>query len=115
MTRHRQLIVAALGLMSTPLLISAITFARRGPARVQWLEPAQPGPPCILPKVAMLVAHAGQLKRLRDQVVRDGKRAGAAGQGLTACRGCHVHREAFCDRCHEQAGVRPDCFGCHDY
>jgi hypothetical protein len=58
------------------------------------------------------------LKKLRDQVMREGRRdeiTGVGAQGLGSCRGCHATRERFCDRCHDQASVRLDCFGCHVY
>jgi hypothetical protein len=115
---HRRLILAALVLMAAPLLCAVITFAARPDPRLPWLEPPVPGTTCILPKASMRLYHMTHLKHLRDQVVREGRRdllGGARPQGITSCRGCHLHREQFCDRCHERAGVQPDCFGCHDY
>ncbi len=57
--------------------------------------------------------HHWQLLRIvREEVVRYGKREDL---GFTRCAECHVSRERFCDRCHEAASVKPDCWGCHYY
>ena len=34
---------------------------------------------------------------------------------LEHCGRCHTSRERFCDRCHDAASVKLDCFGCHYY
>ncbi len=118
MTGHRRAIVSSLVLMAMPLLYAVIVFAARPEAKAPWLEPAALSTTCILPKANMRFEHMQHLKRLRDQVVREGKRmdlAGARPQGISSCRSCHAHREQFCDRCHLQASVRPDCFDCHAY
>jgi len=118
MTRHRRLIATALVLMSAPLLYAVITFAARPEPKTSWLEPAAPGTTCILPTARMRYDHMKHLKRLRDRVVREGKTdqvTGAHPQGIASCKGCHAHREQFCDRCHLQVSVAPDCFGCHRY
>ena len=118
MTGHRRAIVAALLLMAVPLLYAVLTFAARPEAKVPWLEPAARNTTCILPKASMRYEHMQHLKRLRDEAVRAGNRMGLTGdrpQGISSCRGCHAHREQFCDRCHLQASVRPDCFDCHAY
>ena len=116
MTGHRRAIVGALVLMAAPLLYAVIGFAARPETRAPWLEPAAPNTTCILPKVSMRYQHMKHLKSLRDEVVREGKRENLThAQGLASCRSCHAHREQFCDRCHEQASVRPECFDCHAY
>lgn len=56
--------------------------------------------------------HWQLLREVRVEVVRYGKRGEAV---LTRCSECHVSRERFCDRCHEAASVKPDCWGCHYY
>ena len=117
MIRHRRAIVVALALMAVPLLYALISFAARPASQLSWLEPARPGTTCVLPKDTRY-EHMRYLKSLRDQVMREGKReqiTGAHAQGLGSCRSCHAHRELFCDRCHERASVRLDCFGCHAY
>lgn len=119
----RRLIVIALVAMSVPILFAVATFAARSAgdgaqaASSRWLEPASGGT-CILPRARMRYEHMQHLKSLRDEVVRAGLRdriTGSAAQGIGTCRGCHAHREQFCDRCHDRAGVAPDCFGCHGY
>jgi hypothetical protein len=49
---------------------------------------------------------------IREEVVRNGNRIEV---GLRGCPECHTSRERFCDRCHNAAGLTPDCFGCHYY
>ena len=118
MTRHRRAIVASLALMAAPLLFAVITFAGRPDPQIPWLEPAKAQTTCVLPAERMRWDHMRHLKGFRDQVVREGKRdgiAGPGGRGITSCRGCHAHRDKFCDRCHQRASVQPDCFGCHVY
>ncbi len=56
--------------------------------------------------------HWEQLNRIREDVVRHGKRDV---EGLNGCRRCHQSRENFCDRCHNRVGLTPDCFHCHNY
>lgn len=117
-TGRRALIVIALALMALPLLYSVVTFAARPSAKVPWLEPARSGTTCILPRETMRYTHMGYLRMLRDQVVRQGNRKLAAdphAQGITSCRRCHEHRELFCNKCHDAASVRLDCFNCHRY
>jgi hypothetical protein len=107
-----------LALMGVPLLCALVAFAARPAARTPWLAPARASTTCLLPRAQMRYQHMTHLKALRDRVVRQGLRAEVTGvqpQGLSSCRNCHAQRELFCDRCHEQAGVSPDCFGCHVY
>ncbi len=116
--RQRGLIVGALVLMAAPLLCAVLGYAARPAPAPVWLEPARPGTSCVLPAADVRHEHMRHLKKLRDEVMRDGRRAsvtGAGAQGLGTCQGCHTHRERFCDRCHDQASVRLDCFGCHAY
>ncbi len=118
MTRHRRLLVAALVLMAVPLVYAVIALAARPKPAVPALEPARANTTCILPQARMRYEHMKYLKGRRDEVLRDGKAAalmGAEPRGFGSCRSCHAHREQFCDRCHERASVRLDCFGCHTY
>lgn len=112
--RSRRIILVAMGALAVPLLWALVGFAARSPMPSPWLAPARAGTTCVLPRSEMRYQHRAHLKALRDRVVRDGDRSGQ-GRGLTSCRGCHSQREQFCDRCHAQAGVTPDCFGCHVY
>jgi hypothetical protein len=118
MTGHRRLIAAALVLMAAPLVYAVIALAARPRAETPYLEPATPNTTCILPKQRMRYDHMKYLRSLRDDVLRDGKTqalTAAKPGGLGSCKGCHRSRERFCDRCHEAATVRLDCFGCHQY
>jgi hypothetical protein len=118
MRRRRRALGAVLALMLAPLLYAVLSHAARPADPRPWLAPAKPGTTCILPGQRMRTQHMTYLRALRDQVVREGRRAPAAGgrpSGITACRDCHAEREPFCDRCHARASVRLDCFGCHDY
>lgn len=56
--------------------------------------------------------HWQLLRKVRVEVVRYGMRGDL---GLTRCSECHTSRERFCDRCHDAASVKPDCWGCHYY
>jgi hypothetical protein len=118
MTRHRRVIVVTLMLMAAPLLYALVSFAARPTPQQPWLEQPAPNTTCVLPKDSVRYNHMKHLKILRDQVMRDGHREQITGehdQGITSCRNCHAHRDLFCDKCHERASVRPDCFGCHAY
>ena len=118
MKRHRRAIVASLVLTAVPLLYAVVTFAARPAPEGPWLEQPPATSTCVLPKDRMRYEHMRYLKRLRDQVIREGRREQVTGdlaQGITSCRNCHAHRELFCDRCHAHASVRLDCFGCHVY
>jgi hypothetical protein len=118
MSSPRRAIVFSLLLMTVPLLYAVITFAARPAVERPWLEPPAANTTCVLPKDRMRYDHMRYLKRLRDQVIREGRREQVTGdhaQGITSCRNCHAHRELFCDRCHERASVRLDCFRCHAY
>jgi hypothetical protein len=118
MKRHRRLIVLSLALMAAPLLFAVLSRAAGPEPPSPYLEPPKPNTTCVLPREGMRYEHMKHLRSLRDEVLRDGKRAqveGARAQGITSCRSCHAHRAEFCDRCHERASVRLDCFGCHAY
>lgn len=119
---RRRILIAATALVVPAFItvfFAVVGFAARrssssSATATPWLEPARAQTTCILPREQMRYQHMTHLKALRDRVVRDGQR-GLQPQGLAACQGCHASRERFCDRCHEQAGVTLDCFGCHGY
>ncbi len=78
------------------------------------------GPSCIAPRDYMRASHMQMLVSWRDDVVRRGDRAFVDYDGrryeknLTAtCLGCHEDKAKFCDRCHDYAGVAPQCPVCH--
>ncbi len=67
---------------------------------------------CVKPTEYMRFHHWELLRGLREEVVRDGIRGDIS---LDGCWNCHQSKVRFCDRCHDAATVRPDCFGCHYY
>jgi hypothetical protein len=85
---------------------------------------------CIRDIEYMRFHHWELLKGLREKVVRDGirgdlvdvetisggeKKTIKVEQSLDGCWLCHQSKARFCDRCHDAATVRPDCFRCHYY
>lgn len=85
---------------------------------------------CIRETEYMRFHHWELLKGLREKVVRDGirgdlvevetmidgqKQMMKVDESLDGCWRCHQSKERFCDRCHDAASVRPDCFRCHYY
>ena len=103
-------------------------------ARVAATGAEAPEPPpemykeCIRPTEYMRFHHWELLRGLREEVVRDGIRGARVRvetiseegeieveQSLDGCWKCHQSKVRFCDRCHDAATVRPDCFGCHYY
>ncbi len=69
---------------------------------------------CVLgrDKEEMRYHHWEHLRRVREEVVRYGKRGD---EGLNRCKDCHTSRKDFCDKCHNAVSLTPDCFGCHYY
>ena len=75
---------------------------------------------CVEDTAFMRANHMKLLATWRDDVVRDGKRFYRATDGrvfemgLTgSCLKCHSNKDRFCDRCHDYAGVKPNCWNCH--
>jgi hypothetical protein len=118
MTLRRPWLVGSLVLMGVPLLYSIVSFAARPSAAEPWLEPARAGTRCIQEPALMRFEHRHYLLGLRDQVVRTGDRSALgpeAPRGIGSCSGCHLHRDRFCDRCHERVSLTLECFDCHKY
>ena len=75
---------------------------------------------CLEPTPYMRANHMRLLHAWRDSVVRDGNRSYKAADGkvydisLTkTCLECHSNKAEFCDRCHNYAGAKPNCWNCH--
>jgi hypothetical protein len=75
---------------------------------------------CVEPAPFMRASHMKLLGDWRDRAVREGKRTYAAADGrvfqvsLTGtCLECHSNKKQFCDRCHDYAGAKPNCWSCH--
>lgn len=74
---------------------------------------------CVAPPQEMRASHMKLLADWRDVAVRRGVRRVTMPDGrgwrvsLTGtCLECH-EKKRFCDRCHDYAAVKPDCWGCH--
>jgi hypothetical protein len=75
---------------------------------------------CVAPVEYMRTSHMDLLVTWREQVVRDNVRSYQAFDGKTynmsltkTCMQCHTSKADFCDRCHNYAGVTPNCWECH--
>ncbi|MFC1575676.1 hypothetical protein ACFL5A_03395 [Gemmatimonadota bacterium] len=67
---------------------------------------------CVQEASYMRFRHMDVLKEERRKVIREGLKGGIT---LAGCGDCHVNRDQFCDKCHEEADVILDCWGCHYY
>jgi len=75
---------------------------------------------CVEPAPYMRANHMKLLGAWRESVVREGNRSYRAADGkvykisLTGtCLECHSNKDQFCDRCHDYAGAKPNCWSCH--
>lgn len=74
---------------------------------------------CVEPTEVMRREHRKLLLQQRERTVRLGVRTRA--HSLAGCVECHASSktgsvlgpEGFCQSCHDYAGVKADCFGCH--
>jgi hypothetical protein len=76
---------------------------------------------CIEPTPYMRASHMDLIHSWREAVVRDGQRLYGTSTGKKvfmslsqSCLGCHSNKEQFCDTCHLYAGVKPNCWSCHN-
>lgn len=84
------------------------------------LEQAVEGPGCVEDTLFMAANHQALLNSWRNAVVRNGERTYVSTTGaeyemsLTGtCMRCHTNSQAFCERCHDYAGVTTPCWSCH--
>lgn len=113
---YRRAVTMGLLVIATPLALSLVAYASGTQLSASPATTKMPMKRCILDTPSARHQHMTYLKQRRDQVVRDGRRSGRVAQGLmSTCSGCHGEQTQFCDKCHERAGVRLDCFGCHTY
>jgi len=75
---------------------------------------------CIENTRYMKSGHTDLLDRWKESVVRKNERLYKADDGKTylisltgTCLKCHSNKAQFCDRCHDYAGVKPQCWDCH--
>ena len=102
-------------LILSPFAYSMGRFAwlRAFSAPKPFLETASaPSQRCLRDPKWMRQNHMVFLNELRDKTVREGIRSDVT---LNSCSQCHKDKTQFCDKCHERAGVKLDCFGCHTY
>jgi hypothetical protein len=76
---------------------------------------------CLEPTAYMRASHMELIDSWREAVVREGQRyyVTSSGKNVTmslsqSCLGCHSNKEQFCDTCHNYAGVKPNCWSCHN-
>jgi len=76
---------------------------------------------CVLKTEKMRDVHMVLLNEWRDDVIRNGKRVfkGDSGKDFNmsltnTCMGCHENKDKFCDKCHNEVGVNPYCWNCHN-
>ncbi len=98
-------------IVSVLLLMDGVSVWAMG-GDVPQLQAAQ-GKPCVRDPAWMRRNHPDFLKQKRDLTVREGVRI--RDESLANCVSCHQSRAQFCDRCHQYAGVEPNCFTCHNY
>lgn len=75
---------------------------------------------CVEDTAWMAANHQELLNDWRTAVVRRGEHEYVSTSGVThemsltgTCLQCHGDAEAFCETCHEYAGVTPGCWSCH--
>lgn len=107
-------------LLLAALVAGAVTLAAFAAGRVP--QPAfevDTSTTCVAPPAEMRRTHMDLLKHRRDRTVHAGVRGGKT--SLETCIDCHATKtggvtgrpDAFCEACHAYAGVRLDCFECH--
>jgi hypothetical protein len=76
---------------------------------------------CLEPTAYMRASHMELIDSWREAVVREGQRYYVTSSGKNVsmslsqgCLGCHSNKEQFCDTCHNYAGVKPNCWSCHN-
>lgn len=119
--RNRLLILSGMGLCLVALTWPTWRALASAPTAAPSLARPVGATRCVAPVAFMRTSHMMLLAEWRDRVVRDGVRTytDADGQVVTmslsgTCLGvCHVDKTKFCDRCHDYAGVKPTCWGCH--
>ncbi|MCK5126977.1 MAG: hypothetical protein KAR42_12040 [candidate division Zixibacteria bacterium] len=67
---------------------------------------------CVEDTIYMRYHHWELLGKIREEIVRYGKRGDVS---LDTCKKCHTSRVKFCNKCHDAISMTPDCFGCHYY
>ena len=115
-------LVIFLGFFTFPFVYNIAVKAMGGTVEASEVEKVAEikGKKCVLSVPEMRDGHINLLETWRLEVVRDGERGQINIDGkmydksLTkACLDCHQNKEEFCDKCHDYAGVDPNCWTCH--
>ena len=93
--------------------ISSFVFAEETENPQPFLErPDAKYEDCVKETDYMRFHHWELLRGIREEIVRYGKTGDIT---INKCRECHTSRERFCDKCHNEISMKPDCFECHHY
>ncbi|MGE5618205.1 MAG: sulfate reduction electron transfer complex DsrMKJOP subunit DsrJ [Sphingomonadaceae bacterium] len=110
-------LILFLGLLLTPFWYNA--GAGRAAAKPEIVKPVDEKA-CVEPAEFMRANHMRLLIDWREDAVRGGDLLYVAGDGRkhdkslsNNCMKCHSNKEEFCDRCHDYAQVKPNCWDCH--
>lgn len=118
---HRRAAALAAGMAAALLALAAHSMARAEGTRVPLPSfTVDRSTTCVAPPDVMRRTHMEMLKHRRDRTVHQGLRGGD--ESLNRCLSCHADKttgaaigapDAFCQSCHDYAGVTLDCFECH--
>jgi len=116
--RRNWIVLAAIAVILLPVILSVVgrVFALGPTVPEPFLEPPDTTEKtCVRGKTRdwMRFQHMNLLKEIRNDAVRDGRRDPEV--SFDKCTDCHKSRKHFCDRCHDQVNLTPDCFDCHWY
>lgn len=110
-------IIIFLIVMLTPFWYNSLTGKA---AYVPQLKIGTDARQCVENTSYMKSNHSDLLNKWKESVMREGIRVHKAGDGklyvisLTGtCLNCHSSKAKFCDRCHDYAGAKPQCWDCH--
>lgn len=75
---------------------------------------------CVESSEWMRFHHPDLLVKWGNLATREGIRTYVNSRGeeykislTSTCMDCHSNKSEFCDRCHDYAGVEPNCWNCH--
>lgn len=110
-------LILFLGFLLTPFWYNAA--AGQAAAKPEIVKPVDEKA-CVESAEFMRANHMQLLIDWREGVVRDGDLVHVGADGKTwdkslsnGCMKCHSNKEEFCDRCHDYAQVKPNCWDCH--
>jgi len=110
-------LVVFVALATSPIWYNAVSGQAAGKPVLE--KPANASQ-CAAPTEYMRADHMELLNAWRYEDVREGLATYRASDGSTRerslsgdCLACHSDKTQFCDKCHDYAGVKPDCFDCH--